>query len=559
MMRKTLHGMRGLYRVLLLSLLLFSTFALAIAERRERVPNTWRPLHYDVALSFNDQLAEITSARATINILVLKEAVTMLDLDFGEMTVDTVTVEGVPARYEHRAGLLNISLAQAAKRDEKLSVVVSYHGRPKDGLELTADKDGKPSATGDNWPNRVHHWIPSLDHPSAKATVAFTVTAPARDIVIANGQLATTRTNADNTRTWAYYESVPIPPYCMVITVGEGARLEAETPGITPLFYYVPQADRAYAPQGFSSAASSLKFFSETVAPYPYEKLALIVGATRFGGMENSSAIVFPSTLFDKTTDAQPVSTRFKIPTRIEDVVAHEIAHQWFGDSVTESTWADLWLSEGFATYFAGLFIERYEGESAFRDYMKRAAERYFKYERERRAPIHDSDTEDLFKLLNPNNYEKGAWVLHMLRTQMGDAAFFRGIRDYYNAHRNGTATTEDLRAALEKSSGMNLQEFFARWIYASGHPRYEAAWKWNRVRAKGGELVITLRQIQDDAPFLTPLPVEITTANGAHRALIKPSGRETILRMPLPNRPTAVRIDPNETVLKEIAVRPIE
>src|SRR5206468_8546137 len=183
------------------------------------------------------------------------------------------------------------------------------------------------------------------------------------------------------------------------------------------------------------------------------KKLALIIGATRFGGMENSSAIVFTSTLFDLRAN-EKTSAYFGIPTRIEDVVAHEIAHQWFGDSVTESTWADLWLSEGFATYFAGLFLQRNEGEEAFQAYMKQAAETYFAYEKSTRTPIHDTDTEDLFKLLNANNYQKGAWILHMLRSQLGDDVFFRGIRAYYNAHRNATANTEDFRKALENSAG---------------------------------------------------------------------------------------------------------
>lgn len=546
----------ALSRLLLFAIFLLSTFMPAQAERRERGVDAWQPLNYDVALTLDNQLTEITTARTEITVLVLKEPLAALDLDFGQMPVDAVTVGGAPARYEQRPGTLSISLARAAKKAERLSVAVVYHGRPKDGLLLLPDKDGKPSATGDNWPDRVHNWIPCLDHPSAKATVHFTVTAPARDLVVANGQLEATRTNPDMTRTWVYRESAPIPPYCMVIAAGEGARLEPASPAITPLFYYVPQSDRSYAVRGFAPAAPALSFFSEIVAPYPYEKLALIVGATRFGGMENSSAIVFTSTLFDGREVAQPLSRRFNIPERIEDVVAHEIAHQWFGDSVTERAWADLWLSEGFATYFAGLFIERFEGERAFRDYMKRAAETYLSYENGRRAPIHDRDTQDLFNLLNPNNYQKGAWVLHMLRGEMGDDAFFRGIRDYYNAHRNSTATSEDLRAALEKSSGMDLREFFTRWVYASGHPRYEVSWAWRRPKAAGGELVLRVRQLQDGEPFLTPLPAEVVTATGRRRIKIKPTGRDSTLNIPLEGRPSDVRIDPDEMILKEMVVR---
>jgi aminopeptidase N len=552
------RSLRALFSIVLL----LSALTLAVeAARRERTPDTWRPLHYDVALSFDDQLSEITSAKTQIKVLILKEPVTTLDLDFGEMTVDAVAVDGTPARYEQRDGLLNVTLAEAAKKDARLSVTVTYHGKPKDGLILMTDKDGRPSATGDNWPNRVHHWIPCLDHPSAKATVSFTITAPARDLVVANGKMGETRTNADTTRTWTYTEGEPIPPYCMVIAVGEFARLEPKTPALTLLSYYVPQSDRRFAIRGFAAAAPSIALFSEKVAPYPYEKLALIVGATRFGGMENSSAIVFPGTLFDNFEAAQPRSRRFNIKRGVMEVTAHEIAHQWFGDSVTEATWADLWLSEGFADYFAGLFVERYEGRIAFRDYMRRQAEKYLRYERERRAPIHDRETEDLLKLLNPNNYEKGSWVLHMLRGMMGDQRFFQAIQSYYRAHKGGVATTEDLRAACEAASGMNLKDFFTRWVYESGHPRYDVSWQWQPPTRfgrsqSGGHIDLSIRQLQDDAPFLMPLTVEIMTARGARRITIIPTGKETKQKIPSLHRPTTLRVDPDEVILKEINVR---
>ena len=128
------------------------------------------------------------------------------------------------------------------------------------------------------------------------------------------------------------------------------------------------------------------------------------------------------------------MSKTYGIPAGNVSLIAHEIAHQWFGDSVTESTWADLWLSEGFATYFAGLFLQRYEGEDVFQTYMKNAATNVFAYEKKKRTPIFDRDTENLFDLLNANNYQKGAWVLHMLRSSLGDEVFFRGIRNYYES-----------------------------------------------------------------------------------------------------------------------------
>lgn len=537
-------------RALFVALFIVLSALSAFGQRRERTVESWKPLHYDVNLTFNDQLTEISSARTEISLEVLKQNVTRIDLDFGEMVIDAVLIAGAPARFDRTNEQLNLTLPRAANRGDKLSLAITYHGHPKDGLIFAKDRDGKQSATGDNWPNRVHHWIPTLDHPSAKATVSFTISAPQRYQVMANGKFVTTTGNAA-TSLWKFEEAKAIPPYCMIVTVNEGAIINSPDKTITNLIYNVPQRDRDYAVKGFSMAAPALAFFNQTIAPYPYEKLALIVAETRFGGMENSSAIVFPNNLL-APRGGEKMSARFGVPTRIENVVAHEIAHQWFGDSVTESTWADLWLSEGFATYFAGLFIEKYEGDAAFRDYMHEQAEQYFRYAQRNRVPIHDTTTQDLMSLLNENNYQKGAWVLHMLRKQLGDEAFFKGLRDYYNDHASANATTEDLRSALEKSSGRNLKEFFGRWIYRAGHPRYELKWG-SMERASVTTLLVELNQLQDGEPFLDPVPIEFTVNGKTERRTIYPKGKLTTTTIQLPGNPTAVKIDPDDTLLKEV------
>jgi aminopeptidase N len=538
-------------------LLLLSVFAcqLVYAARVERLIDAWQPKHYVINLTLNDQLSEI-SANARIDIAILKTT-SLLDLDFGELTIDSVTLDSKPATFTHTGGKLKINLPQPASPGARLQISIQYHGKPKDGLIIGADKDGKPSVVGDNWPNRVHHWIPTLDHPSAKATVTFNITAPANNEVVANGRLDRVENTTGNTRTWTYSEGVPIPPYCMVIAVGQFKRFDSTERTFTPLSYYVPQSDAPHALKGFAPTNPSVVYFSETVAPYPYEKLAMIVGATRYGGMENSSAIVFSTTLLDPRPQAK-LSKTYGIPIGIVTLIAHEIAHQWFGDSVTESTWSDLWLSEGFATYFAGLFLQRYESEEAFQAYMTNAAAQVFEYEKKNRTPIFDPDTEDLMNLLNANNYQKGAWVLHMLRSKLGDEVFFRAIRNYYLAHAStatgaapGTATTEDLRAALEKASGRNLRPFFTRWIYETGHPQYELSWQWLRNR----ELRLTLRQVQGGNPFLDEVPISIRTASGTRDILLKPTAKSFTQTIQLRDKPTGIDLDPRNTLLKEASV----
>ena len=533
-------------RVILCFVVLFST---AFAARVERLIDTWRPTHYLVNITLNEQLSEITSASVRINVSIVKPT-RAIDLDFGDLTIDGATLNSTSVPFTHKDGKLLFALPQALSPGDALVLTVNYHGKPKDGLVLANDKDGKPEAIGDNWPNRVHHWLPVLDHPSAKATVTFNITAPADQEVVANGRLDHV-TSSGTLRTWSYSEGVPIPPYCMMIGVGQFAKVQSAERAVTPLSYYVPMSERELAQKGFSPAAPVLEFFSQTVTRYPYEKLALIVGATRYGGMENSSAIVFTSTIFNRPTRAG-TSKAFGVPAGNVTLIAHEIAHQWFGDSVTESTWSDLWLSEGFATYFAGLFVQRYESEEAFQQYMKDASRQVFNYEKEHRTPIFDRDTENLMELLNPNNYQKGAWVLHMLRSNLGDAAFFRGIRAYYEAHKSSVATTEDLRAALEKSSGKDLRAFFARWVYDTGHPQYELKWFWLGKK----ELRVVLSQIQSGNGFVDPVHITISTAKGKRDVVLKPTGKLFIERIPLRDKPVQIDFDPDNRLLDESTVK---
>ena len=551
--RRILSHRQSLLPFALAAILVLLLPAPHFAKRQERIVDAWRPVNYNVRITLDDRLTQITKARTEITIETLKDQLGVVDVDFGEMTIDALAVDGQAAQYERAKDRLNVHLSKPASKGRRFVITVDYHGTPKDGLVLTADKDGKPSATGDNWPNRVHHWIPCLDHPAAKATVSFTVTAPARDLVVANGQLNQVRDDTGAMRTWTFVEGVPIPAYCMVIAVGEYARVLPSTPSVTPLSYYVPQSDANFAMQGFAPAVPSLKFFSETVAPYPYEKLALIVGATRFGGMENSTAIVFASNVLDLKTGSPRMSRTFNIPERLEDVVAHEIAHQWFGDSVTESTWADLWLSEGFATYFAGLVVQKHDGEEAFRAYMKRAADAYLAYEKKTRTPIHDTETENLMALLNENNYQKGAWVLHMLRSRLSDHAFFKGLRDYYLTHKDRTATSDDLRAALEKSSGSDLRQFFTRWVYGAGHPRYELSVRSNRHSGSLHAVAVTLKQTQDGEAFLDLVTIELTARGLKERFTIRPTGKITTTNFRTRGVVTEVVVDPDNNLLKEV------
>jgi aminopeptidase N len=536
-------------RLVLVCLLLFMTCDV-LSQRVERTIVDWQPTHYSVAVVLNDSLTEI-SAVTDIDLRVLNGGLSRLEVQFGDLNVDSIKMGATNLSFERKPGLIVIALPGTAKKGSKMKVSISYHGIPKDGLILTKDKEGIQSATGDNWPDRVHNWIPCIDHPSAKASVTFTINAPERDYAVANGQLVSRQTNANKTVTWTYDEKAPIPPYCMVIAVDNFDV--TGPPSRKSLSYLVPHSDHELAGE-FAPSEQMLDYFSELIAPYPYEKLALIVGATQFGGMENSGAIVFPSN-FLRRNGNEALTKAFRIPMHVEETTAHEIAHQWFGDSVTESTWADLWLSEGFATYFAGLFLEHYEGREIFNEYMRRQKVVYLGYEKQNPSPIHDTQTTDLFRLLNANNYQKGAWVLHMLRGMLGDEKFYEGLRIYYRNHINSNANSDDLRVALEKSGGRNLKDFFDRWVYESGHPVFEVVWS---TKTEGGRnfLSLEINQVQHNSAFLMPLTILVKTDRGEIRKTIELTGKRVQGKFPLESKAVEVMVDPDAFVLAETTVR---
>ena len=282
-----------------------------------------------------------------------------------------------------------------------------------------------------------------------------------------------------------------------------------------------------------------LAFYTELIGPYPYAKLALVQSSTRFGGMENASAIFF--------SEKSITGTR-----RNEAVVAHEIAHQWFGDSVTESDWHHLWLSEGFATYFGALFFEEADGDERFREMLARSRSRYFSANERAPAPIYNPEITDLFDLLNAYNYSKGGLVLHMLRGLMGDEAFFDGIRRFYHMYRDQTVLTRDFQAVMEQRQEEDLGWFFEQWIYRSGHPAVDLAWSWDD---RSGEVSVQIRQTQHQEPFRLPVTLDFVVDGRHHRRQVELHERSHAFGFKLTGAPEKVLVDPDGWLLMEMRV----
>jgi aminopeptidase N len=494
---------------------------------------------YRVRLSVSDASDEIT-AETEVVIALKSGGVREVALDFPDLAVDGVSVDGRAARFSRTGGRLVVALAEAHKAGDTVSVSVKYHGAPTDGLFFKRNKFGDRTVFADNWPDRARHWLPSIDHPSDKARVEFFINAPARYDVVANGELVERTSLQDGTRLTHWREQVPVPVYCMVFGATEFAVVKAGAGGGAGLWHYLYPKDRDNGLKDHGRALKILDLFAELVGPYPYEKLALVESSTRFGGMENSSSIFFDEKAYDGSG-------------RLEGTVAHEIAHQWFGDSVTESDWHHLWLSEGFATYFAALFYERADGRDAFVRMMLRDKERYLQDADAVARPVYDPAVKDLFKLLNRNNYQKGAWVLHMLRRVVGDERFFAGVRDYYRTYRDSNALTEDFQRVMERHHGKPLDWFFRQWIYEPGFPTLEASWKWDEPAKR---LTLKVKQTQAGAAFRVPLDVEFREGDRARREAVEVAGREQTFDFKLKAKPQAVALDPDDWVLKTLTLR---
>jgi len=269
-----------------------------------------------------------------------------------------------------------------------------------------------------------------------------------------------------------------------------------ETQNIPVSSWVYPQA-REKGFHDFSNGKEILDFFIETIGEFPFEKLANVQSTTQFGGMENASAIFY----HEKAITGEG---------KIDPLMAHEIAHQWFGDAASEIDWPHIWLSEGFATYFADLYVQKSKGDSVFQRRMVNERKKVFDFYKKQQTPIVDARTTNLVDLLNPNSYEKGAWVLHMLRKELGSDVFFKGIKSYYNSYKFSNASTLDFKNVMETTFGKNLDVFFKQWLMKSEYPVLKSNWIYynNKVR-------LMLEQTQGTA-FEFPLDVELIYTDGS-------------------------------------------
>jgi aminopeptidase N len=480
-------------------------------------------------------------ATAAVTVRRVDATATELDLDAVGFTIDKVTLDGKPAEHRYDGRVLVVTIGKSAKT---ATIGVSYSATPRRGLYFLEPDEHVPDRPRQVWSQcqeeDARHWLPCHDKPHVKMTTEISVTPPAGWSVLGNGALVSKGPKF----TWKMDQ--PHPSYLITLVAGEFSILEGEADGV-PLTYWVPKGREKDGKRTFEKTPEMIRHFGSLFGvKYPWNKYAqVVVSDFIFGGMENTTA----TTLYEHTL----LDDRAAIDITSDDLIAHELAHQWFGDYVTCRDWSEGWLNEGFATFMEHMWRDKDLGRDEYdfgllgdlEGYTGEAAGRY-------RRAIVCQDYDSPLDLFDRHLYEKGGLVLHILRTELGDEVFWRGVRDYLEAHAKGIVETRDLMRALEAASGKSLGRFFEQWVYKPGHAELDVAISWD-----DGILTCDVKQTHqatDGVPstFELPLWLEI---DGERRKL-NVTQRAEVFAVPCAVRPKFVVVDPEMRVLGEVHVK---
>lgn len=542
-----------------------------------------------------DRTCDVTHLRLELNVDLPAhsiEGTARLDLHasygpFQTITLDAIDLEieevtdgkGSPLEHTYLDHKLEVRFRRAIEREAQLCIRYRKEN-PVQGLYFWGPTAEEPNATWQVWSQgedeEARHWIPCHDAPHEKMTTELLVTVPEIYTVISNGALLgvadhpATRPSSgarkvrsargkrsspasrERLRTWHYRESVPHSSYLISLVVGVFSKLEDECDGL-PVEYYVEPGREEEGWRSFGRTPDMIRHFARLLeCPFPYEKYAQVaVRRFMFGGMENTSATT--------QTDGTLHDARAALDFSSDDLVAHELAHQWFGDLLTCKHWAHAWLNEGFATYFELVWKEQDLGGDEFEMGLIESADAYLE-EPYRRAIVSHRFAHP-FQLFDQHLYPKAAWVLHMLRRSVGDESFWKAVRLYVRRHAAGSVETVDLQRAFEDATGRNFERFFDQWLFHPGHPVLDVRCSWN---SSDKCLNVTVQQKQrgsDAVVYDVPLEVEValplrSAARGKSapptrlRRTFTACERGQTFRWELPARPLAVAIDPEARIL---------
>jgi aminopeptidase N len=493
---------------------------------------------------------------ATHRLAAIARPLKRLPLNLEELTVDGVSMGGRELEFDHHEGTLDIRFKPALAPGRQVDVSIRYHGSPRTGLNFTGPDPDYPARPYQAWSQGqdeyARYWFPNHDFPNQKQTTEVIVEAPEEFETVSNGTLLSVEP-AGAFRRWHWSQEVPHVSYLVSLVVGKFDRWGEEADGI-PLQYYVPPGRTADGHRAFDPTPTMVRVLAELAgAPYPYSKYAsVVVQDFTWGGMENTSATTYIDDLLpDARAEPDYDSGR---------LVAHELAHQWFGDLVTCREWAHAWLNEGFAIYAWPYYAEKALGLDEAQRLHLEHAEQYLAEDREYRRAIVNRTYTDATELFDVHLYEKGSWVLWMLRHVLGDGVFASGVHEYVRRHREGLVVTEDLVRAMEDVSGRGLGWFFDQWVYGGGHPEFEVEYRWDEDEGTA-TLKVHQRQKVDALTHVFRAPLQVAFGLPGGKTAVQTievgkDGPDDGFTFRPGSRPSWVRFDEGNRVLKTLDFR---
>jgi len=501
-------------------------------------------LHVAIDVRFDQPASEVIGS-VTHRIRSLDAALGSVRLDAGKgMTFSRIAVDGVPARYEHRGDTLAIWLPSPRAYGDTFTLAIDYRVRPEKGLYFIKPDSSSPNRRQQIWTQGEaednRYWVPIYDYPNDRATSEVTATVRGDWKVLSNGRLVATTTNADGSATWHYSMEKPHATYLIMLAAGDYLVTRDTADGIPLEYWTYPEMPERVGPT-FGRTPDVIRYLSRLIGvPYPWNKYAQVfIADFMYGGMENTTATTL--------NDYALVDQRGLIDYNPDGLIAHEAAHMWFGDLVTNRSWGHLWLHESYATYLASRYNGYRYGEE---DFLKEMYDNGLSGIRadqfSGRDPIARGNG------VTSNIYNRGSRVLHMLQQLVGEDIFWRANRLFLERAAYGNVETNDLKIAFEDVAGINLDWFFDQWIYKAGYPKFSI----ERSYA-GDTLKLRVRQTQSrdslTGLFSMPVPLEFHLRGGVVSDTIWVAKEDETFSFALGEKPSFMIFDAGDAMLKAV------
>ena len=472
--------------------------------------------------------------------------------DAVNMGIHSVRSHGKNLKFSYDKRKLTVSLVRPLNRGEILDLAIDYQvTEPKMGLYFIGPDRANPQKPVQVWTQGedeyARYWFPCHDSPQDRTTTEVRVVVPEGFTAVSNGRLIK-KISQGKTVSFHYRQDIPHATYLVTLAVGRFTEIR-DAWGEVPVEYFVPEGREEDGRRAFGDTPKMMEFFSKKIGvPYPYPKYAQVAALDFiYGGMENTSATTQTSlTLHDE---------RAHLDFSSNPLVAHELAHQWFGDLLTCRDWSHAWLNESFATYFEALYTEFDKGADEFALELRENAESYFEEDKDHyRRSIVTKKYKQPSDLFDRHLYEKGSLVLHMIRRLLGEDGFWKSIQTYVEDNRGRVVETRHLLDAIELSTGRNLSRFFDQWVFGAGHPEFKIRAWWDAAKK---ELVVRVDQTQsfsgDTGVFHLPVDFLFRTAKGDRRFTENVNKKSHLFRFALGHEPTLVLFDPDHWILKKV------